>query len=85
MVVMGILERGGNVRAQVIPNRHKETLQPIVKENLETGTELFTDELWGYYGLSAEYKQRIVDHGVGYVDGKIHTNGLENFWSLLEA
>jgi transposase-like protein len=84
VVVMGMLERGGHVRTQVIPNRHKETLQPIVKEHVQAGTALYTDELWGYHGLASEFRHQVVDHAVRYVDGKIHTNGMENFWSLLK-
>jgi transposase-like protein len=82
VVVMGILERGGKVRAQVIPDRKQETLQPIIKEHVQAGTALFTDELWGYQGLSSEYQHQIIDHAVRYVDGKVHTNGMENFWAL---
>ena len=84
VVVMGILERGGHVRTQVIPNRHKETLQPIVKDHVQVGSALFTDELWGYHGLHGEFDHQVVDHAVKYVDGKVHTNGMENFWSLLK-
>jgi transposase-like protein len=84
VVVMGMLQRGGTIRAQVIPDRKKETLQPIVKGNVQAGAALFTDELWGYDGLRSEYQHQIIDHAVKYVDGKIHTNGMENFWSLLK-
>jgi len=82
--VMGILERGGEVRTRVIPNRAKETLQGIVRGNVESGVAVFTDELHGYHGLADEYEHQIIDHAVKYVDGRIHTNGLENFWSLLK-
>jgi len=82
--VMGILERGGQVRAHVVPDRKKETLHPLVKAHVSTGTALFTDELTGYQGLAGEYEHQIVDHATRYVDGKIHTNGMENFWSLLK-
>jgi len=53
-IVMGLLERGGKVRTQVIPDRKKDTLQPIVRENLAEGAVLFTDETGGYKGLSTE-------------------------------
>jgi transposase-like protein len=82
--VMGLLERGGEVRAQVIPNRAKDILQGIVRGNVETGAAVFTDELHGYWGLSDQYEHEIIDHAVKYVDGRVHTNGLENFWSLLK-
>jgi len=83
-IVMGILERGGHVRTQVIPDRQKETLQPIVREHVKTGAALFTDEMGGYKGLNEEYAHGIIDHAQRYVDGRVHTNGLENFWSLLK-
>ena len=82
--VMGILERGGTVRAQVVPDRKKETLQPLVRKHVTSGSALFTDELVGYQGLDGEYRHRIVDHATRYVDGNVHTNGMENFWSLLK-
>jgi transposase-like protein len=82
--VMGILERGGKIRAHVVPDRRKETLQPIVREHVAAGSALFTDELVGYQGLAGEYEHKIVDHATRYVDGKVHTNGMENFWSLLK-
>lgn len=82
--VMGMLERGGKIRAHVVPDRRKETLQPIVREHVATGSALFTDELVGYQGLAGEYEHKIVDHATRYVDGRVHTNGMENFWSLLK-
>ncbi|HEY7404333.1 MAG TPA: IS1595 family transposase [Candidatus Angelobacter sp.] len=84
VIVMGLMERGGTVRTQVIPDRHKTTLQPIVKEHVQAGAALFTDELWGYHGLDSDFQHQVVDHAVKYVDGRVHTNGLENFWSLLK-
>jgi transposase-like protein len=84
IVVMGVLERGGQVRTKVIPDRQKHTLQPIVREHVETGSALYTDEMGGYKGLDGEYLHQIIDHAVKYVNGRIHTNGIENFWSLLK-
>src|SRR4029077_1794449 len=52
-------------------------------QNVEAGSAIFTDEMGGYKGLD-EYEHAIIDHAVKYVDGRIHTNGLENFWSLLK-
>jgi transposase-like protein len=82
--VMGMLERGGQVRATVITNRSKEVLQGLVRGNVTTGASVFTDELHGYWGLADEYEHQIIDHAVKYVDGCVHTNGMENFWSLLK-
>jgi hypothetical protein len=59
-------------------------LQPLVKERLLAGSALYSDELWGYYGLANEYEHKVIDHAVEYVNGKIHTNGTENFWSLFK-
>jgi transposase-like protein len=82
--VMGILERGGKVRASVVANRKKSALQAEVRKHVEAGSALYTDALLSYSGLAGEYAHEVVDHAVKYVDGKVHTNGLENFWSLLK-
>src|SRR5665213_1542695 len=82
--VMGILERGCKVRTKVIPNRKKSALQSEVRKHVEAGSALYTDALMSYEGLAGEYAHQVVDHAVAYVDGKVHTNGLENFWSLLK-
>jgi transposase-like protein len=87
-VVMGILERGksgkqSKVRTNVISNRKKHALQSEVRKHVEAGSALYTDDLNSYKGLN-EFEHGVVDHAVKYVDGKIHTNGLENFWSLLK-
>lgn len=81
--VMGILERGGKVRTSVVPNRKKKALQAEVREHVEAGSALYTDALQSYNGLN-EFEHQVIDHAVQYVDGKVHTNGLENFWSLLK-
>lgn len=83
-VVMGILERGGEVRAKVISNRRKPLIQREVRENVSPMSALFSDRLQSYEGLIRDYAHYMVDHAERYVDGKIHTNGLENFWSLLK-
>jgi transposase-like protein len=83
-VVMGMMERGGNVRAFVVDNRRKHELQQQVREHVEAGTAIFSDELKSYDGLSADYQHAVINHAVEYVNGKIHTNGMENFWSLLK-
>ena len=83
-VALGILERGGNVRTAVVPNRRKKTLQPHVRKHVEAGAALYTDELLSYEGLEGQYAHQVINHAVKYVDGRVHTNGLENFWSLLK-
>lgn len=67
---MGVLERGN------------ETKKSRVKANVVPGSEVFTDAHRGYVGLPEEYKHEFVDHAVKYVEGRVSTNGLENFWSL---
>jgi transposase-like protein len=83
-IVVGVLERGGNVRTQVVDNRQRHTLNKIVRQNVKAGSALFTDEHHGYWGLSPEYQHQVIDHARSYVEGKVHTNGMENFWSLLK-
>jgi transposase-like protein len=82
--VMGILERGGRVRTVVVPNRKKHALQGEVRKHVEAGAALYSDALKSYEGLATEYAHQVIDHAVQYVDGQVHTNGLENFWSLLK-
>jgi transposase-like protein len=82
--VMGILERGGKIRTTVVPNRKKAALQGEVRKHVTAGTALYSDALLSYEGLATDYAHQVVDHAVRYVDGRIHTNGLENFWSLLK-
>jgi transposase-like protein len=83
-VVMGILERGGKVKATVIPNRKHNITEKIVREMVEPGTEVHTDEFQGYYKLSNTYVHQVINHLEGYVKGHVHTNGIENFWALLK-
>ena len=82
--VIGILERGGKVRTTVVPDRKKQTLQSQVKKHVEAGSALYTDSLLSYDGLESDYAHQVINHAVKYVEGNIHTNGLENFWSLLK-
>jgi transposase-like protein len=82
--VMGLLERGGNVRTQVISSRKRKELHAEVKKHVEAGAALYTDALMSYRGLEKDFVHQVVDHAVEYVNGRVHTNGLENFWSLLK-
>jgi transposase-like protein len=86
--VMGILERGSKVtgsrvRTKVVDNTKKKTLQAEIREHVLAGSALFTDALKSYEGLG-EFQHEVVDHAVEYVRGEVHTNGLENFWSLVK-
>lgn len=82
--VMGLLEREGKVRAKVIADTKRETLHAEVKGHVELGAEVFTDALPSYNGLDPEFAHKVIDHAEKYVDGHVHTNGIENFWSLLK-
>ncbi len=82
--VFGILERGGEIRTSVVPNRRKRALQEEIRKQVETGSAVYTDALMSYQGLRPHYEHGVIDHARGYVQGRVHTNGLENFWSLLK-
>jgi transposase-like protein len=82
--VQGILERGGNIRVNVINDSTYGTLMPNVKENVEKGAHVYTDELKSYFCLQGDYAHDVINHTEMYVNGQIHLNGLENFWSLLK-
>jgi len=82
--VMGMLERGGEIRLAVIPNRKRHIIQQQVRNDIAAGSALYSDALQSYDGLSQNYAHCVIDHAEKYVDGQVHTNGLENFWSLLK-
>ncbi len=81
--VMGILERGGKVRTKVIDNVKRKTLQGEIREHVLAGSAIFTDALKSYEGLD-DFQHEVIDHAIAYANGEVHTNGLENFWSLLK-
>jgi transposase-like protein len=83
-IVMGMLERGKTVRTAVIEDRTKATMQPIVRENVEPGSQVFSDEWASSWRMDEEYTHGVINHLESYVEGNIHTNGMENFWSLLK-
>jgi hypothetical protein len=83
-IVMGMLERGKTVRAAVITDRTKVTMQPIIRANVAPKSEVMSDEWASNYRMDDEYVHGVVNHLERYVDGNIHTNGMENFWALLK-
>ncbi len=83
-MLWGMMERGGNVRAFVVDNRTKKELQQQVREHIEAGAAIFSDELKSYEGLDVDYQHAVVDHAIEYVNGNVHTNNMEGFWSLLK-
>src|SRR6202049_1427630 len=84
VIVMGMMERGGNVRAMVVDNRRKPEVQKQVREHVEAGSAIFSDELKSYEGLESDYQHAVINHAVEYVNGNGHTNAMENFWSLVK-
>ena len=83
-VVLGMIERGGRVRATVVEDNTGRTLKRHVRESIEPGASVYTDQLKSYNGLDDDYDHRTVDHALVYVDGQVHTNFMENFWSVLK-
>lgn len=87
--VMGLLERHGEdghstVRTSVVPNARRSSLGPVLREQVEEGTVVYSDALQSYTFLSEDYIHQVIDHAESYAEGRVHTNGLENFWSLLK-
>jgi transposase-like protein len=83
-VVIGALERGGKVRTAIASDRKKKTMAPFIRENVEPGANLHTDEHQTEWWRDNEFEHEMVNHLERYVDGNVHTNGIENFWSLLK-
>jgi transposase-like protein len=90
VAVMGLLSRHGpdgehsKVRVKVVPNVRRKTLQPEVRAHVEAGSIVHSDALPSYEGLERDYVHKVINHAECYAKGTIHTNGLENFWSLLK-
>ena len=84
--VMGMLDRDARkVRAMVIPHVERKVLQEAILENVSKGSKVYTDKLAAYANLNTlEFVHEAVDHLDEYVRGEVHTNGIENFWSLLK-
>ncbi len=87
-IVHGVLERGGKIIAGVVGNRKRHSVQKAIRENVETNSTVYTDELKSYIGLDDEFTHAMIDHAKEYVRGDVrgdvHVNGMENFWSLLK-
>jgi transposase-like protein len=89
VAVMGLLDRHGKdghstMRTMIVNNTRKRILQPIVRQQVESGSAVYTDNNYSYRGLASDYIHGVIDHAEAYVDGQVHTNGCENFWSLLK-
>lgn len=83
-IVQGVLERGHRIIAGVVDNTKRKTLVPNLRSVVEPGATIYTDALKSYEGLEDEFLHETVDHAKEYVRGDAHTNGCENFWSLLK-
>jgi len=84
-IVMGMLDRNlRQVRTKVIPNVKRDTLQAEVLASVKYGTRVYTDEWLGYQGLEFRFVHDVVNHLENYVNGNVHTQGIENFWSLFK-
>jgi transposase-like protein len=83
--VQGMLDRNlREVRATVVPNTKRETLQNLVLQNIRHGSRVYSDEVVAYDKLSENFVHEVVNHSEQYVKGRVHTNGLENFWCLMK-
>src|ERR1039458_6061086 len=76
-IVMGMMERGGEVRAMVVGDRRRKQLQSNIREHVEAGAAIFSDELKSYKGLETDYQHAIINHAVEYVNGNVHPIGMD--------
>jgi transposase-like protein len=83
-IVFGMVERDGRVRALHVSSRRRYELQKAIRDNIEAGSAIFSDELKSYDGLADDYEHAVINHAIEYVNGHVHTNTMENFWSLLK-
>jgi hypothetical protein len=85
-VVQGILDRTARqVRAKVMPNVTRETLQTEILKQVKYGTKVYTDDAVAYMGeMNWRFVHEFVNKTESYVRGRVHVNGMENFWSLLK-
>jgi transposase-like protein len=89
VAVLGLLERHpgkgkSRIRTMPIDSIRRHRLMPMVTDRIEDGSTVYTDKLASYDNLSVYYQHKVIDHAEKYVDGVVHTNGLENYWSLLK-
>lgn len=83
--IAGVVQRGGKVIAKKVADTQGSTLRKFVNENVERGSQLHTDEWWGYKGLEKLFGHSVIKHNEKeYVNGNSHTNTMEGFWSLLK-
>lgn len=83
-VVVGMLERKGEVRTEVLNRATRRLLGDTVKKHVVPGSNLFSDEHRGYMEIGKQYAHKVINHAECYVKGDVHTNCIENYWSLLK-
>ena len=84
-IVMGMLERDGMISTRMIPDRSKNALRDAITDVIDQGSVIYTDELTAYpFAIGDDYTHKVVNHLEKYVDGAVHVQGMENFWSLLK-
>jgi len=84
-IVQGIYDRElRKVRATVVPNVRRDTLQNMLLKNIKLGSTVYTDTAVGYDKVAYHFVHDVVNHTKEYVRGRVHTNSMENFWSLLK-
>jgi transposase-like protein len=81
---MGLLERHGEFRYEIVPSIRRSELDGKVRKIVQPKATVYTDALPSYNELDIVYAHKVIDHAEKYVEGEVHTNGLENFWSLLK-
>jgi transposase-like protein len=84
IAVMGLLERHGEVRTMVVPNTRRKSLHGQVTQHVEQGSTVYSDSYRSYRRLEDEFIHNVINHAEEYVRGNVHTNGIENYWSLLK-
>lgn len=84
VAVMGLLERHGEVRTMVVPNVKRKSLRREINTHVEPGSMVYSDALKSYNDLNNDYIHNVINHAEKYVEGNVHTNGVENFWGLLK-
>lgn len=84
VTVLGMRERGGKVRAWVVKKQSDAGPAPKGWDNITAGSTVYTDALQSYHLLKHDYVHHVINHAEKYVDGKVHTNSIENFWGVLK-
>lgn len=83
-VVVGMLERKGEVRTQLLNRATGKLIEQAIKEHVVTGSNLYSDEAHAYVKVGKEYAHKVINHAETYVQGNVHTNSIESYWSLLK-